>query len=62
MRARFLDAESAAAAVREGRPFPYGRRQWQHWFRRWSIRVRGHLFPFNRWRRLRAGCTGRWDG
>lgn len=47
MRARFLDVETAVAAVRAGRPFPYGRCAWQHWFRRWNIRMRAHLFPFN---------------
>lgn len=38
MRASFVSAEAAAAAVQAGKPFPYGRRKWQHWFRRWNIR------------------------
>ena len=31
---------SAAAA-------PFGRRKASHWFRRWHIRLKGHLLPFN---------------
>ena len=24
-----------------------GRHRWQHWFRRWQIRLKGHLMPYN---------------
>ncbi|PSC70169.1 kinase-like superfamily isoform A [Micractinium conductrix] len=44
-------AASAAlvvAVTAAGQPTPLGRPpRWTHWWRRWAIRLKGHLFPFN---------------
>lgn len=37
------------ATTAEGPPGApaFGRHKWQHWFRRWGIRLKGHILPFN---------------
>ncbi|EFN56123.1 expressed protein [Chlorella variabilis] len=39
MRVRTAEGEPGSAA--------FGRHKWQHWFRRWHIRLKGHILPYN---------------
>ena len=41
-----MRSRDGAAAVAAGQT-PFGRRNWQHWFKRWAIRLKGHFLPYN---------------
>ncbi|KAL4458764.1 hypothetical protein ABPG75_013629 [Micractinium tetrahymenae] len=48
MKAHFADPAEVEAARNEGST-PYGRKManWRHWWRRWHIRFKAHVVPFN---------------
>ncbi|KAI7840831.1 hypothetical protein COHA_005477 [Chlorella ohadii] len=40
-------AQQAEQAQQAQQQLVFGRRKWKHWFRRWQIRLKGHLLPHN---------------